>query len=194
MAIHLLGWSELANRIRSGDIGVDLARPVDLQFILFATDLGRSFYYLVFMWAPLTLVGIVIFGVEIPADPWTLLSFTLSVILAVAVSYAFRFLYNTAAYWLLDLSGVILIASILSNVLSGFVLPVSFFPDWLRALAVFSPFPAMVQIPTDILLGVRQESTVVSGLLTQAVWIVALGIAGRASFKLGVRRVVIQGG
>ena len=40
--VMIFTWTELAERVRTGDIAVDLARPVDLQLAWLAADLGRA--------------------------------------------------------------------------------------------------------------------------------------------------------
>ena len=45
--VMIFGWTELADRVRTGDIAVDLARPVDLQLAWLAADLGRAAWGLV---------------------------------------------------------------------------------------------------------------------------------------------------
>ena len=44
--IMMYGWSEIADRVQSGQIAVDLARPVDLQLAWWARDLGRAAFAL----------------------------------------------------------------------------------------------------------------------------------------------------
>jgi len=41
-AVALFGWIEIADRVSSGEIAVDFARPVDLQLAWWARDLGRA--------------------------------------------------------------------------------------------------------------------------------------------------------
>ena len=44
--VAMFGWTELADRIKTGDIAVDLARPVDVQLSWWAADLGRAAFQL----------------------------------------------------------------------------------------------------------------------------------------------------
>src|SRR6266511_1935317 len=56
-------------------------------------------------------------------------------VLASTVSFGFRALYNAVAFWSLDIRGTMTLAGIAINVFSGFLVPISFFPDWLAAIA-----------------------------------------------------------
>lgn len=62
-------------------------------------------------------------------------------------SFAFRFLFNLAAFWLVDDRGAGVLAMVASTFFSGQIVPIAFFPDWLSLLAWALPFAAMVQAP-----------------------------------------------
>ncbi|MGW8724782.1 ABC transporter permease [Streptomyces sp. NPDC055808] len=192
--VRIYGDSEFAARVRSGQIVADLVRPVNLQSAYLAADLGRAWFHLLHRGVPPMIVGWVFFGLTGPADPLTWLAFVVSVALAVMVSTLFRFLYSLSSFWLLDYRGVALIAVILVNLLSGFVMPTGFFPGWLRTVAAATPFPSIIQVPVDVFTGHDAGSGTAGALATQAMWAVLLLAAGRWLLAVARRRVVIQGG
>jgi len=193
-ASSIWGWREIADRVRSGDIAIDLTRPVDLQLAGLAADLGRALYHLLFRGIPPLLVGALLFGLTLPSGPDAVAAFALSVVLAVALSYAFRFLFNLAAFWLVDARGVMVLSTLVATAFSGFLVPVAFFPDWLASMAYATPFPAMLQTPIDIFIGVSTGREAIAALAAQAAWLAVLLLAGRLVLDLGSRRLVIQGG
>jgi ABC-2 type transport system permease protein len=87
-----------------------------------------------------------------------------------------------------------LIAVTVSLFLSGFIIPVRFFPDWLQTLANATPFPSMVQRPVDIFIGQVDGLELLGTLAVQAAWMTALFAAAYGLFALGARRLVVQGG
>ncbi len=192
--VAIFGWHELADRIRTGDIAVDLARPVDLQLSWLAADLGRAAYELLPRGLPPMLVGAVFFGLTLPGGVPHLAVAAVSVVLAVAVSFACRFLVNLAAFWVLEMRGALTLYMVGSNVLTGLVVPVHWFPGWMGTLARATPFPSMLQAPVDVLSGraTGWHSAEVVG--TQALWLVAMLVAGRVVTARATRRLVVQGG
>lgn len=194
MTVFIWGWRELAFRIRSGDIATDLVRPAHPLRAGLAFDLGRAVYHAVFRGMPPFLIGALVFPLTLPAAPQVWLAFVASVALAVTISFAIRWLYNVSAFWLLDDRGVVIIVGTAIALLSGLTIPVRFFPDWLATLAYLTPFPAVIQIPVDIFVGRLSGAELWSGLAVQAGWAVALLLAARGAFALGVRRLVVQGG
>jgi ABC-2 type transport system permease protein len=194
MTVWAFAWWELALRIRSGDVATDLARPLDPLRYWLAYDLGRALYHFVFRGIPPFVVGMLAFDVRLPESPATWLWVGTSLVLAVVVSFGFRFLYNLAAFWLLDYRGVVVIAMTISLFFSGFIIPLPFFPDWLEAVARALPFAAMVQVPVDVFLEKTTGAEVVAALALQALWAaILLGLA-RLTLASAIRRVVVQGG
>lgn len=192
--IGLWGWKELGERIRSGDIVIDLSRPLDVQLGGLAFDLGRAWYHALFRGIPPVLVGALVFDLSGPPSLLAWSAFLLSVALAVSVSFAFRFAYNLSAFWLADYRGMAALAMIAATLFSGFLAPVGFFPRWLAVIAYATPFPAMIQTPIDIFVGKASGAAVAGALAAQAAWLALLLLAGRALFAAGARRLVVQGG
>ena len=189
------GYGELAMRIRTGDVVSDLYRPVDLQLWFLAADLGRAAFSVVFRGVPPVLVGAVAFGVRVPDDVLTWCAFAVSVLLAVVVSFGIRFLASLSGFWLLDVRGVQQIATLLSFLLAGLILPLTFFPDGTVEVVRALPFAAIVQLPMEIFLGHHPgllDALAIIG--RQAAWALALLGAGRVVAHRAMRKVVVQGG
>jgi ABC-2 type transport system permease protein len=194
MTIYLWGWFEVALRVRSGDVATDLQRPLDFQGYWLAQDLGRAAYHALFRGVPPFVLGALVFDVLVPGNPLVWLAFLASVTLAVVTSFAFRFLFNLAAFWLLDYRGAGVLAMVASTFFSGQIVPIAFFPHWLAVLAWSLPFAAMVQAPIEIWLGHAEGIELLGLIALQAFWAGALLLAGRAVLAAGMRKLVIQGG
>ena len=193
MTVYIFGWQELALRVRDGSIATDLARPLDPQRYWLAFDLGRAPYHLVFRGVLPFLVGAAIFQLHYPT-PLDAGAFVVSVGLAVVVSFGFRFLYNAAAFWLVDVRGVVTVAITIVVFFSGMVLPLAFFPSWLRTIAHALPFASILQTPIDVWLG-KYDGASLAGVVTlQVVWALVLLGLGRLALRAGSRKLVVQGG
>jgi ABC-2 type transport system permease protein len=194
MVIALWGWWDVEETVRSGDVVSDLAKPFSFLGFWLARDYGRAAYYLLFRCAPVLLVGQLMFGLRWPArlETWPILAVSLA--LAVAVSFAFRFVLNLSAFWTTDARGLGTLALIASTFLSGFLIPLAFFPDWLRTAVSLLPFAGVVQTPADVFLECLTGPALAGALLTQAFWAVALLCAAQGVVALATRRVVVQGG
>jgi ABC-2 type transport system permease protein len=194
MVIAIWRWNDLATRIQSGDIATDLSRPIDLQGAWLAEDLGRAAYQGVFRGLPPFLVGALFFTLRLPHHPVTWFAFALSIVLAVVVSFGMRFIVNLGAFWLLDWRGTSALAGLLVTVLSGFAIPLNFYPHWARTITELLPWGSMVQLPINIFLEQSNGASVVGLLLLQAAWAIALLLIGRRLLAAGTRKLVVQGG
>ncbi|GJF30184.1 ABC transporter permease [Kitasatospora sp. NE20-6] len=185
---------DVQERFRSGDIAVDLYRPVDFQAWWLATDLGRAAFHLLARGAVPTLAGVLVFHIRLPRSPLVWAAFLLSVLLAVVVSFGLRFLVSLTGFWLHDSEGIRAVTLVVAMFFSGMLLPITLFPGLLGRLAAVLPWAALIQIPTDVLLERRTGTALATGLAFQLVWAAVLFAAGRAMLALAVRKVVVQGG
>lgn len=185
---------ELAQRVRTGDIAIDLYRPVDLQAWWLASDAGRAACQLIGRGLPPMLLGALVFRLRLPPDALSWLAASASVALAVLVSFAIRYLAELGSFWLLDDRGLNLLAVTLAQFFGGLIVPLVLFPGGLGALARALPWAATMQIPADIWLGQHRGAGLLWALGQQALWALALLGAGRLVGAAAYRRVVVQGG
>src|SRR5262249_32144070 len=146
--IMFWGWTDLADRVRTGDIVTDLQRPIHPVTSYLAADLGRAAQALLSRFGVPVALGALFFGLYAPNRWLTSPLFAASVLLAVVTSFGCRYVVNAAAFWLLDIRGAQLAWSLVSGVLSGLYFPLRFLPGWLAAvLWLGTPFPSILQTP-----------------------------------------------
>ncbi|WP_344872258.1 ABC transporter permease [Nonomuraea antimicrobica] len=185
------GGLGIPERIRSGDIALDLVRPASLQLWTLSEDVGRASYLFLVRGLPPMLVGAAVFGIVVPADPGQWAGFLASFTLAIVVSFGWRYLLALSVCWLLDDRGVAVLSLVLTTFFSGMMVPLHIFPGWLGDLARSLPWAAMVQVPTDVYLG---KGSVPQALAFQAFWAVVLLGLGALGTRAIRHKVVIQGG
>ncbi len=193
--VLLWGWNDLAERIRSGDVVTDLMRPVHPVLSYLSADLGRAAYAMMFRFLPPIVVGALVFQIYLPKDLVTYPLFLISVLLAVIVCFACRYLVNASAFWLLDHRGVTMFWLFTSGIMGGLYFPVHFLPDWAVALLWFgTPGPSLLQAPMDIFVE-RDGVAIRVGLIgIQLFWAVLLLWVCTVVQRRAERKMVIQGG
>ncbi len=185
---------ELAERIRTGDVAVDLYRPTGMLGWYLAGDLGRAGYHLLVRGVGPTLIGLVAFQIRLPDGPVAAAAFLVSVVLAVVTSFGMRFLVALTAFWLLDHQGLRTAAGVLAIFFSGLALPLVIFPEPLRSIALALPWASFIQTPADIWLGRHTGADLGLALAVQVGWAAALLVAGQLLLAVATRKVVVQGG
>lgn len=194
MTVGAFGSFELPQRIRTGDIEVDLYRPADLQLWELANWMGRSAFQVVARGIPPIVLGAIAFDLRWPDPAWHWLTFALAVILATVVGFALRFCSNLLAFWLIDSRGLDQLVTIAVSFFAGLLLPINLFPAWLEAVARALPFASMIQLPVEIYLGLHSGLDLVWVLAQQLLWALALLGLGRMMLGSATRRLVVQGG
>ncbi len=185
---------DLAERIRTGDVAIDLYRPVGIMGWYLAGDLGRAAYHLLTRGVGPTVLGYLLFDIRLPGGPIAAVGFLLSLVLAVVTSFAIRWLVACSAFWLLDQSGLRMMAGALALFFSGMALPLVIFPEPWRSIALALPWASYLQTPADIWLGKREGLDLLAALALQGVWIVVLLGIGQVVLSAATRKVVVQGG
>jgi ABC-2 type transport system permease protein len=189
------GWTDLSDRIRSGDVVTDLLRPIHPVVSYLAADLGRAAHAMIFRFLPPILIGALLFDMYLPKQAATYPLFLVSVLLAVIVCFFCRYLVNAAAFWLLDARGVNLAWLFCSGLMGGLYFPIRFLPDWLAALLWFAtPGPSLFQAPMDLLVERDPLPTRFGIVGVQVVWALVLFWACHAVQRRAERKLVIQGG
>jgi ABC-2 type transport system permease protein len=191
--VQIFGGLELTERIRTGDVAIDLHRPVDLQRWWLADDLGRACWYLLLRSTLPILVAALLFPMRW-SGPAALGLGLASLALAVLISFGFRYVVALCMFWLNDDRGVTAIALVTSMFFSGMILPLVVFPGWLGTAARALPWAGTIQTPIDIYLGKATGTGLLAAYGLQLGWAAALLALGRGLTVLAGRRLVINGG
>jgi ABC-2 type transport system permease protein len=183
----------LQERVQDGKIALDLARPVPFLGQLLAHQLGGTLSYLPFVLlaAPFALV----LGGSVPPVSLTAgLLYLLSLTLGYLVSVLLGMLIGLVSFWTMQIWGIIDIYDYTNQFFTGALVPLWFFPVWLRQVADLLPFQAQAFIPLAIYTGQVPEQEIPGALGVQALWVVLLFGLVWVVWWRAMRRVVIQGG
>lgn len=181
---------EYAERIRSGDVVVDLLRPGDPLGRLLATDLGRTAnMMLVRSTVPLLGAGLVL-DLDLPTTVLGVVALLVSAALTAVAGFELRFLFGSTAFWTADFKGVFALLLMPVWFLAGFLIPTDYFPRVLQVVADLSPLSAMVMSPFRVAIG----DGVATSLALQVSWVAALLLGCRAVLAAAERRMVVHGG
>jgi ABC-2 type transport system permease protein len=193
----VLLWAptDLADRIRSGDVVVELLRPMSLVWQHLAGDLGRAVYAMLTRFVGPVVVGALVFDLYVPRRPATYVLFAISTVLAIVVCFGCRFLVNAAAYWLLDARGPQIAWTLCSGVLGGLFFPLWFLPRPLAvAVIAATPFPSIIQLPLDVLVERGELAEQAALIAVQAAWALVMVAICLVVQRRGERKLVVQGG
>lgn len=104
-AIPLWGVTEIAQRVKSGEIAMDFLRPVAALGQWWAADLGRAASQVIPRLVPMLAVGALTTGLALPRHPLPYLLFAVSLVLAVSLTFLAWTLVNLLAMWVVEIRG-----------------------------------------------------------------------------------------
>ncbi len=185
---------EMATEVIEGKIALNLIRPVDTQLMYVAQAAGESIFRALMFTSPIALVIFLAYPVHPPASPGSAGLFLASCLLALLIFTLMNFIVGTLALQIQSIIGVIRAKYFIVEFTSGLLIPLSFFPDRLQRILAFLPFPYISYTPLQIYLGKEQGWAACRALGLQALWVVALGLAGRLYWRFSARRLSILGG
>ena len=174
-------------QIRSGSIIKEFVKPISyLRFWFYRTISDRAFSTLIEV-LPVLLIGFIFFSVKITAF---FPLFLISLFFAITLNYLLAFLIGMSAFWIVHNVGLIRLKDLLMNLISGFVLPLSFFPLWFQRASYFMPFQYITYVPIEIWLGKVTVQEMIILLIFQLVWIAILYVLVYAVWKKAVRKQI----
>jgi ABC-2 type transport system permease protein len=180
--------------IRSGQVVVDLLRPVDYMVSQLAYAAGGALFEAALGGTAALLLGLFVLHISPPASPIAALAFAVSVLIAFLVRFLISFIVSLFSFWTRNGLGLMWARTAVSNVLSGTLIPLQLFPGWLQTVALALPFQALVSTPVLIYLGEIEGSGILVALAGQLAWAVALWVVARLLWRPCVRLLTVHGG
>lgn len=183
---------QMARRIRNGMVALDLTKPLDYQRSRFFETLGYSSAEL------LTAVGVLVImaglgGLYLPGGVHVALA-VLSMAAVIPTKFVLVFASGLLCFWIQNYLGVNWTRVAISNLLSGALLPLNFYPHWLATVASLLPFKGIASTPALIFSGDVDVPEALSLVAEQWVWVVVLWFGARAWWSVASRRLTIYGG
>jgi ABC-2 type transport system permease protein len=192
--LSLFSWYDMMNNVYSGDVASDLLKPLNLFVYWLAQDLGRAWASLLMRGLPIVLVYALVFHIPYPTHPTQWLALFATLLLGGLISFTWRFLVNLASFWTPNAMGIARFGFGLSWFLSGFIMPLRFFPEVVQRIIALTPFPTLVNTSVEVYLGLLTGPALLQALAVQLVWFVVLAGICQIVLRAGVRSLVIQGG
>ena len=190
--VHTWPGHSIESRVRDGLIGIDLTRPLGLLGQNLAMQTGTVIAALPGVAVGLT-VGLLLGGLQPPADPVAGSAFAISLILGFAVAQLITLLMSLSSFWTLEVGGLGMTFSVVRTFFSGAIVPLWFMPGWLQGIAAALPFQATTFTPLSIYFG-RPPGGLAVALLVQLGWVLVLTALCVLVWSRARHRVVVQGG
>ncbi|WP_058303364.1 ABC transporter permease [Gorillibacterium timonense] len=188
---------EIMAKIRNGDVGIELCRPLDLYMHWFAKGaagkLGTSWIRSL----ATLLIGLLMpagYALGKPASFEGFLFFVLSVAMAFLLCSAYAMLVTAIRMSITWGDGPTYMLLLVSGILSGSYLPLRLWPDFMQPFLRLQPFGGFTDIPAQLYVGSLSSSSAFPMIAIQLAWSVIFIAAGRLIMKRKLSGIIIQGG
>jgi len=184
-----------ANMIKDGSLGPALLKPRSLSMHLYFQNLADGVTSVV---PQVLLVACVMpFITRFVVLDFSMINI-LSIILFLAIgtisTHLLCSLMGYMAFWLEEATAVMWSLVVLFNILTGFFLPLDFFPQWSVAILEMLPFASWGYIQTKLYIGFYTLDKQVVLFAVQVAWVFALLLFNKMVWEKGVRKYSAVGG
>ena len=185
---------EMAYEVIEGKIAMDMLKPVSIQWMWLTRAMGESAFRLVLLTAPTAIIISLLFPVRPPASLGQFFLFLLSAAGSFLLMGAINFLIGTCAIPLKSILALIRAKFWLIELLSGLLVPLTFFPKPIQAISSWLPFEHIAYTPLRIYLGKLSGAACARAVAAQFFWVVALLWLGALWWKRAARKITVHGG
>ncbi len=195
--LQLLPWSfdkELEAQVKSGNVLYELIRPLDLYGLWFFRSLAMRVVPALLRCTPIFVLAGLFFELQAPVSSGAFIAFLAAIGFGALLSAAITTFVMITLFWTISGEGLMRLMPHTVMLLSGLVVPLPLFPEWLQPALNLQPFRGIIDIPCRLYTGVIPVQEAFPAFGFQIAWIIALVAIGRLLMKLALKRVVIQGG
>ncbi len=180
--------------VEKGTVAVDILKPVNLFAMYFFEDLGKTTAIFFQNVLPILLIGTVFIGVPKPANVGAFFLFLVSFVMAFLINWLLAACFSMWSFKLVNMDPLLQVKKHLIRLLSGSIIPMWFFPEWLAGILNCLPFVYIYQLPLDIYIGKAGMEEIIPRLGIQLVWVIVLYAVFYLLQKNTMRNLMVQGG
>ncbi|MGR6765261.1 ABC transporter permease [Paenibacillus sp. T2-29] len=182
----------LSLEVKEGTWAYSLTKPYNYLLYHLFNGLGNNILLVIINF----FVGFVIVYLLVGTPPkglYVLIPVALSTLLAFLIDFAIGCILGMLSFYTEDVSGYVLVYQKLLLVFGGLLIPLEFFPDWLKNIADMLPFRAILYMPANLF--VNYSFDIFFSYITQQLgWLVVFVIILYCLEKSVLKKTVVNGG
>ncbi|WP_414752382.1 ABC transporter permease [Anabaena sp. CCY 9910] len=177
---------EFEREVVEGKLSPKLLQPLDPVWHHVASHLSERVARI-----PFAILLIGLFFILYPQALWfpsfsQLLLFTVAVTLAFVLRFVIQYTFAMFAFWTERANAIENFWFLFYLFLSGLIAPLDVFPEPVKAIVLFTPFPYLIDFPASLLVGLPVD--VVRGFLSLLTWIFIFWAVNRLLWRAGLKK------
>ena len=110
----------------------------------------------------------------------------ISIALAFALRFLMQYTYAMIAFWVERATAIEQFSFLLYTFFSGMVAPLTLFPDAIRSIVFWTPFPYLIYVPAALIVGLPVN--IGKSIAITAGWCLIFWLLNRILWRQGLRR------
>ncbi len=181
--------TDIASEIRLGKISTYLIYPFKFWKFHFASFISfQSLQFFVALIFLLVLTQMNLF--ELPILSILLKGYFLTLVISV-YWFSINYLIGLLGFWLEATWSLQVIMQVTTSFLSGSIIPVDLFPEFIQKVLFYTPFPYVMYYPVKILMG--ENLNLMTPILILSAWTIFIAFLSSFSWKKGLKLYTAAG-
>jgi len=185
----------ISGMIKSGSLGPALLKPQSLNMLVYFRNLADG--------VTSTIPQVVLVACIMPfvsrflvwdVSVLNLVSIVLFLVVGTVSTHLLCSILGYMAFWLEEANSIMWSFMVLFNILTGFFLPLDFFPGWSIRVLELLPFASWGYIQTKLYIGFYPPDEQLLLFAVQIIWVFALLVLNKVVWKKGVKKYSAVGG
>lgn len=178
----------------SGSISTDLIKPISLKSIYFFRGLGELIFNLVVIFCPVYIVLCIVYG-NLISTPIQLAYFVVSFLCGYTINFLVNYQIGVISIFTHSVWGVSTVKDSVILLMSGAIIPLSYFGDTTRSVFENTPFYYVALLPIEVIKNSGVSFYfVLDALLVQIMWIIVMFLAILITEFIAFKKIVVNGG
>lgn len=115
------------------------------------------------------------------------------VVLALFISFTFKVIVGLLALWTTQIDGVRDTLFVVNLVFGGYIIPLQFFPEFLKTFIYVTPYPWITYYPVISLQGKADTNEMMVIIGQQILWLIGLYLLYKITWKRGIKKFTAVG-
>jgi ABC-2 type transport system permease protein len=185
---------EIAQEIKDGSVAIQIIRPYSYLMVKVFQGFGEGIFRLFLFSVPGMVIVSFIYPIQLPTDPLVWIQFLISLLFGFIVNVEVNLIIGLLAFFVLDNQGILWAKRFLVDLLSGLIIPITFFPVVLQKIFAFLPFQAISYIPSNTLVRGLSIDQWLPAIGVQFVWTIILALICWGIWVKARKTLIVQGG
>ena len=186
-------WA-MTNEIKTGTMAMRLLRPVHPLLAYSAENLAALPMRITMSLPVATVLMLTVGHDHLTHDPLTWLTVGVMIANAWIMTFLVMAIVGSLAFFMDSAASLFDVWLGLYTIFSGYLVPLTLFPPWLRDLSHVLPFRLMLGLPVEAMLGHLTHAELLQGLAWQAGYVAFFFAVMQLTWTRGVKRFAAFGG